>query len=85
LLVLVLTTTPWLIGQVRRAWQTYFIWVLVLLWFGFTPALHADPNLRVWGTVSLQEFNPRTGEPYPQHNGTTPFSSPGRSEPGTSK
>lgn len=66
LLALVLTTTPWLIGQVRRAWQTCFGWVLVLLWFGFTPALHADPNLRVWGTVSLQEFNLRTGEPYPQ-------------------
>lgn len=66
LLVLVLTTFPWLLGLARRAWhaRTGLIPALVLL--GFSHVLRADVPLRVWGTVSLQEFNPRTGEPYPQ-------------------
>ena len=64
--VLVLTTIPGLLELGRRRWRARSTLIPALVLLSCSGSLLAEPGLRVWGTVSLREFNPRTGEPYPQ-------------------
>jgi hypothetical protein len=75
LILLALTTTPWLCRVFCRSISRYTTWMIVLaaLLFPAFQSASGEQIIEVIGTVDLQDYNPNTGQPHKDQHSLNTF------------